>query len=260
LTSFQNLGVLLDLDGVIYQGNSLIPGAAEAIHSLQHNCVPFRFITNTTRMTKKNLVTKLHTMGLSIDANEVFAAPHAAIEYCKNRKYTTIDLVVPDKEMEEDFSGFDLRGDSPQAVVLGDMGPEFTFNLLNSLFNKILNGAELVALHKNKCWHSGAGLSLDLGAFVTALEFATEKEAVLIGKPSPHLFQLAVKHWSIPFQSIYMVGDDIGGDIGGANNVGMKSVLVKTGKFRKEWLDQSGGRPNYVIDSIADLPGLLKLR
>jgi len=210
-------------------------------------------------MTKKNLVSKLYSMGLSIETNEVFAAPHAAVEYCKGKEYTAIDLVVPDREMEKDFSCFNLNVKSTQAVVLGDMGREFTFDLLNSIFKKILNGAELVAMHKNKYWHSGDELTLDLGAFVSALEFSAEKEAVLIGKPSPYLFQLAARPWGIPFQSIYMVGDDMVGDIGGANNVGMRSVLVKTGKFRKEWLGRSADGPKHIISSIADLPNLLQL-
>ncbi len=254
-----DIGILFDLDGVIYQGDSLISGAKESINLLRQNNIPCRFITNTTRMTKKNLVTKLQAMGLTLEVNEVFAAPHAAVEYCKNMKYTTIDLVVPDNEMEEDFIDFDLHAENPQAIVLGDMGNLFTFDLLNALFKKILNGAEIVAMHKNKYWHSGNGLTLDLGAFVSALEFATEKEAVVIGKPNPHLFQLAVKPWGLSFQSIYMVGDDIGGDIGGANNVGMQSILVKTGKYREESLKRSEITPDFIINSVADLPELLQL-
>ena len=254
-----DIGILFDLDGVIYQGDSLISGAKESINLLRQNNIPCRFITNTTRMTKKNLVTKLQAMGLTLEVNEVYTTPHAAVEYCKNMEYTTIDLVVPDNEMEEDFIDFDLHAENPQAIVLGDMGNLFTFNLLNTLFKKILNGAAIVAMHKNKYWHSGNGLTLDLGAFVTALEFATEKEAVVIGKPNPHLFQLAVKPWGLSFQSIYMVGDDIGGDIGGANNVGMQSILVKTGKYREESLKRSEITPDFIINSVADLPELLQL-
>ena len=254
-----DIGILFDLDGVIYQGDSLISGAKESINLLRQNNIPCRFITNTTRMTKKNLATKLQAMGLTLEVNEVFAAPHAAVEYCKNMKYTTIDLVVPDNEIEEDFIDFDLHAENPQAIVLGDMGNLFTYDLLNVLFKKILNGAEIVAMHKNKYWHSGNDLTLALGAFVAALEFATEKEAVVIGKPNPHLFQLAVKPWGLSFQSIYMVGDDIGGDIGGANNVGMQSILVKTGKYREESLKRSEITPDFIINSVADLPELLQL-
>ena len=170
-----------------------------------------------------------------------------SVKYLKENYSLIKDFII-----EEDFSDFSLNVENPQAVVLGDMGHGFTFGLLNSLFKKILNGAKLVAMHKNKYWHSGGELTLDLGAFVSALEFAADKEAVLIGKPSPYLFQLAVKPWQIPFQSIYMVGDDMVSDVGGANNVGMKSVLVKTGKFSKEGVVPLGDKPNYIINSIAD--------
>ena len=139
------------------------------------------------------------------------------------------------------------------------MGHRFIFELLNSLFKKILNGTKLVVMHKNKCWHSDSELTVDLGAFISALEFAADKKAVLIGKPSPYLFQLAVKPWKIPYQSIYMVEDDVVGDIDGANNMGMKSVLVKTGKFRKGGGVSQEIGPNYIINSIADLPNLLQL-
>lgn len=253
------IGILFDLDGVIYQGDSLISGSKESINFLRNNNIPFRFITNTTRMTKKNLLDKLKSMGLILETNEVFAAPHAAVEYCKSKGYKNIALVVPDKDMEEDFSDFELHAENPQAIVLGDMGNQFSFDLLNTLFNKILNGAEIVAMHKNKYWHSGNELNLDLGAFVAALEFATEKEAVVIGKPNPHLFQLAVKPWGLPFKSIYMLGDDIDGDIGGANNVGMQSILVRTGKYREESLRHSVIKPDYIINSVAKLPELLQL-
>ena len=254
-----NFGILFDLDGVIYQGEELITGAKESISLLRQNNIPFRFITNTTRMTKKNLVTRLQSMGLALEVNEVFAAPHAAVEYCKIEGYNNIELVVPDRKMEDDFADFELHTENPQALVLGDMGGQFTFDLLNSLFKKILNGAEIVAMHKNKYWRSGNELTLDLGAFVSALEFASGKEAVVIGKPNPHLFQLAVRPWGLSFQSIYMVGDDIGGDIGGANNVGMQSILVKTGKYREESLKRSEITPDFIINSVADLPELLQL-
>jgi len=252
-------GVLFDLDGVVYQGDSLIPGAKKIINILRHKSIPMRFITNTTRMTKQNLLTKLESMGLTLKINEVFAAPHAAIDYCKAKGYNRIELVVPDKKMEVEFAEFDLNTKDPEAIIIGDMGELFTFNLLNGLFNKILHGAKIVALHKNKYWNSGKGLILDVGAFVSALEFASGESAVVLGKPKPLLFQLAVQTWGLPFQSIYMVGDDIDSDISGAKNVGMQSILVKTGKFHNKILEISDVKPDFLINSIADLSTLLKL-
>ena len=191
--------ILLDLDGTVYQGNSLIPGAYKTLLFLKNASIPFRFITNTTRLTKRKLVFMLEDMGLSVSLDDIFAAPHAAAIYCNKMGYKKILLVVPDRDMEEDFLDFQLVDSDPEAIVLGDMGEGFTFNLINTLFNHILNGAELVAMHKNRFWVSSDGCKLDVGGFVSALEYASGRPASIMGKP------------------------------------------------------------NYIIDSIADLPGIINL-
>jgi HAD superfamily hydrolase (TIGR01458 family) len=251
--------LLLDLDGTIFQGRVLIPGALETLLFLQKAKIPYRFITNTTRMTKKKLVLMMKDMGLSVSSDDIFAAPHAAAIYCQNKGYKKILLTVPDREMEEDFSDFQLVDYNPDAIVLGDMGAGFTFNLINDLFNHILGGSELVAMHKNRFWKSADGYSLDVGAFVSALEYASGRPASIMGKPNSNLFVLASREWSLPAEKILMVGDDIEGDVCGALNAGMKSILVKTGKFRDETLQSSDIKPGYIIDSIADLPGIIDL-
>lgn len=252
-------GVLFDLDGVIFQGDSLIPGAKDVTLKLQAARIPYRFITNTTRMTKNNLVNMLGKMDFSVTAEEIFAAPHAAVEYCKLKGYKHISLIVPDEKMEEDFSFFHLVDEKPEAIVVGDMGKLFTFDLLNRLFLNIINGAELIAMHKNRYWKSASGLTLDLGAFISALEYAAGKSAVIVGKPDPNLFKFAIYDWGLPENSIYVVGDDLDGDIGGAHNAGMKSVLVKTGKFKEENLERSEIKPDHIINSVADLPNIFQL-
>ena len=251
--------LLLDLDGTIFQGGALIPGALETLLFLQNAQIPHRFITNATRMTKKKLVLMLGDMGLSVSLDDIFSAPHAASIYCQNKGYKKILLAVPDREMEEDFSNFQLVDNNPDAIVLGDMGAGFTFNLINDLFNYILDGSELVAMHKNRFWKSVDGYLLDLGAFVSALEYASGRPASVMGKPNSNLFFLASREWNLPAEKILMVGDDIEADIGGALNAGMTSVLVKTGKFRAETLRSYDIKPSYIIDSIADLPGIIDL-
>ena len=252
-------GVLFDLDGVIFQGDRLIPGAEGVIHKLQIAKIPYRFITNTTRMTKYNLINMLSKMGFSVNPKEIFAAPHAAAEYCKLKRYKNISLIVPDEEMKEDFYTFQFVNENPDAIVVGDMGKLFTFELLNRLFLNIINGAELIAMHKNRYWNSADGLTLDLGAFISALEYASGKSAIVVGKPDPNLFKLAVHNWGLSEKSIYVVGDDLDADIMGAHNAGMKSVLVKTGKFREENLKYSEIKPDHIINSVADLPNIFQL-
>ena len=249
--------LLLDLDGTIYQGKSLIPGSLDTLLALKKASIPFRFITNNTRMTKRNLVLMLKDMGLIISACDVFTAPNAAAIYCQNKGYNNILLAVSDKNIVEDFSKFNIVDHNPEAIVMGDMGDGFTFNLINNIFNHILNGAELVAMHKNRFWISDDGCKLDAGAFVSALEYASRKPASVIGKPNSNLFLLASQDWNIPVEKILMVGDDIEGDVGGAINAGIKSALVKTGKFREETLISSNIKPDFIINSIADLPGII---
>ena len=251
--------LLLDLDGTIYQGTSLIPGAADTLLFLQNAGIPYRFITNTTRMSKSNLVLMLADMGLRVFPSEIFAPPHAASIYCQKRGYNNIMLVVKDKEIEEDFYKFQLVDNNPDAIVLGDVGKGFTFALLNNLFNHILNGSELVALHKNRFWQSSTGYTVDVGPFVSALEYASGKPAAIMGKPNANIFILASLDWGLPGEKILMVGDDIDGDIGGALGVGMQSVLVKTGKFMNISLQNSDKQPDHIINSIADLPKFLEL-
>ena len=252
-------GILFDLDGVIYEGNSLIPGSVEALNKIKLAKIPYHFITNTTRMTKNDLVVFLKGMGLNVAPESVFSAPQVALEYCKLKGYKKISLIVPDPKMEQDFSSFQQVDINPDAIVLGDMGQFFTFELLNQLFNKAINGSQIVAMHKNRYWKSDVGLTIDLGTFVAALEYASGKSAAVMGKPDPNMFHLAARLWSVPPDSVIVIGDDIEGDIFGAQSAGMKSVLVKTGKFREDVLAQSKIKPDHIIESVANLPGLLRL-
>ena len=139
------------------------------------------------------------------------------------------------------------------------LGQMFDFELLNNLFISVMRGSQIIAMHKNRYWMAMDELRLDLGAFVSALEYSSGKSAVVIGKPNPSIFNLAVREWGCSNSSIYMIGYDIDADVCGAKNVGMKSVLVKTGKFREDVLIHSKIKPDHIIESIADLTVLFDL-
>ena len=122
-----------------------------------------------------------------------------------------------------------------------------------------MGGSQIIAMHKNRFWMAADGLRIDLGAFVSAIEYASGKTAVVIGKPDPNIFKLSIKGWKFPNHLIYVVGDDIDVDVLGAKNAGMGSVLVKTGKFREDVIAFSKIKPDHIIDSVSDLPSLFKL-
>ena len=142
-------------------------------------------------------------------------------------------------------------------MILGDCGEEFGYALLNRAFRLLIDGAELIALQKNRFWLTPGGIALDVGPFVAALEYAASTDAFVVGKPAPAFFASALGGTGVAAAEAAMVGDDIESDIGGALDAGMAGILVRTGKFRAEAVRAAGIRPTAIIDSIADLPALL---
>ena len=183
---------------------------------------------------------------------EIYTAPVAAAAWLRAQQIRTVAVYVA-AATDVEFAAFQRDADRPEAVVVGDLGRDWTFDRLNQAFRQLLNGARLVAIQKNRYWKSEAGWSLDAGPFVAALEFASGVEATVVGKPSAAFFTGAARALGVSLADIVVVGDDVTTDVAGAQATGAHGVLVKTGKFRPEALGQAG----VVIDSIADLPALL---
>ncbi|MDH4043775.1 MAG: TIGR01458 family HAD-type hydrolase [Gemmatimonadota bacterium] len=248
-------GVLLDLDGTIYELDAPIPGAAEAVARLRRAGIAVRFCTNTTRMPRRALGDRLAAFGIPAAVDDVITAPSAAAAWLKAEGIERVALYVAD-DTREDFAGFTLA-DVPEAVVLGDLADGWTFDVLNRAFRQVLGGARLVALQRNRYWKTADGLSLDAGPFVAALEFATGARATLVGKPSRAFFLAAAASLGVPQQRIVVVGDDVSTDVAGAQAAGLRGVLVRTGKYRPGDEGTVTPAPTAVVDSVADLPGLL---
>ena len=251
-------GVLLDLDGTVFIGDRLVPGAAEAIAALRRGGLPLRFGTNTTRMSRTALVERMHRLGVELETAEVLTAPLAASSWLEKKGLWSLSLCVPEAT-HADFAHFTTDDASPQAVVVGDLGPEWDFHRLNRAFRHIMEGAEFVALQRNRYWETGEGLALDAGAFVTALEFATGREATIVGKPSQAFFQAAADSMGVDLVDVVVVGDDIGADVAGAQACDAAAVLVRTGKFREGNLSSGAAKPDLILDSVASLPSALGL-
>lgn len=253
-------GVLLDLDGTVYQEWQAIPGAAEAIAALRHAGVPFRFTTNTTRRPRSMLAEQLTGMGIPAWADEILSAPAAAAEWLRGQGISRIHLLLAAATREE-FADFVLDDRAPEAVVVGDLGEDWTFPILNQAFRCLMAGAALLAVQRNRYWHTGGhtdgGLSLDAGPFVAALEYGSGKTATLVGKPSPAFFAAAAHQLGVSPDRIAVVGDDLESDVAGARAAGMIGVAVRTGKYRPQDEDRAHAAADIVLDSIAELPAWL---
>ena len=250
-------GLLLDLDGVLYVGDTPVPGAIEALRDLRKRSFPVRFVSNSTRRSRASVASRLRTMGFSIDEKEILTPAVAAAFQLRMEGKTAFLLTTGDARQDFEQSGVELTADHPDAIVVGDAGDNFTYELLNRAMRMILGGAELIALERDRTWMGAGGPMLSAGPFVAALEYATGKEATCVGKPSPGFFAAALEGLGINASGAAMVGDDIETDVGGAQQCGMEGILVRTGKFREDLLASSGVIPDLVIDSVADLPLVL---
>ena len=249
-------GVLLDLDGTVYQEGQAIPGAAEALAALRRAGVPFRFTTNTTRKPRSALARQLTDLGIPARPEEILSAPAAAAGWLRGQGVRRIHLLLAEATREE-FADFILDDCSPEAVVVGDLGEGWTFPILDQAFRCLMEGAALLAVQRNRYWHTNGGLSLDAGPFVAALEYGSGKTATLVGKPSPAFFAAAAHQLGAPPERIAVVGDDLESDVAGARAAGMIGVAVRTGKYRPQDEDRARAAADSVLDSIAGLPGWL---
>ena len=250
--------VLIDLDGVLYVEEAPIDGAREAVERLRSGELALRFVTNTTTRSRAHTLDKLAGLGFSVDERELVTPAALAVRHCRDRGHRRVALVMNDK-VKRDFEELDETGEAVDAVIIGDLGPAFGYDILNLAFRQVMDGAELIALQKNRYWQRAAGLSLDVGPFVAAIEYATGRQAYVVGKPSRTFFDEILRDLGVDATHAAMVGDDIESDIEGAQQAGLDGILVRTGKYREDATRASSVEPTATVDSVASVPALFGL-
>ncbi len=253
--SGDRFGVLLDIDGVLYVGDEPIAGAHEALSALREQSAGVRLVTNTTSRSRHDVVEHLRELGFEVAHEEVLTPAAMAVSHCKEHGYESVAMLVSERLREDLTALSELEsGARADAVVLGDLGDGFTSEVLNGAFRQLMDGAELVSLQHNRYWRRKDGLALDVGAYASALEYASGREGVVVGKPSEAFFKAAMS--DIGLERAVMVGDDVEADVGGAMAAGLPGVLVRTGKYRADSLS-TRVTPTAIVDSIVNVPNLL---
>jgi HAD superfamily hydrolase (TIGR01458 family) len=231
----------------------------DALARLRRLGVPFRLVTNTTSRSRGTLVARLRSYGFGVAAEDLFTATLAGRDLLQRGGYSRVSPFVPEAALE-DLADLDLIGGTsgragnvmPDAVIVGDLGEGWTYQLLQEAFEYLMAGAALVALSRDRYWLNGTRLALDAGPFVVGLEFATGKGARIAGKPSPEFYAAALRSLGLePSLGVAMIGDDLWSDVQGAQHAGLQGWLVRTGKFRESALVESGIRPDRLLESVA---------
>lgn len=252
---------LLDLDGTVYVGTQPVPGAVEAVARLRAGGVAVRFVTNSDLLTPAALRRRLTGMGLDVSDGEVLTPVVLAGEFFANIPGAAV-LAITSPAIRELLGRFlAAQGTAPTHVLLSDPSWGATYDDLDAAFRAIRGGAELVATQLARYAIRDDGEHLDTGGFVVLLEHASGVTARVLGKPSPEFFRLALEAAGGEPPRAVMVGDDRRTDIAGAKAVGLRTVLVRTGKGGGPPPLAAGERvePDAVVDSLASLPDLLGL-
>jgi HAD superfamily hydrolase (TIGR01458 family) len=252
--------ILVDIDGVLHVSGEPIPGAMEAVAELRRQGHRLRFVTNNTTRSRATLAEELRGYGIELDDSELQTIAVAAARALAGKRVFALVIAA----LVEDLDGIQFVGEGAEAVLLGgadeteETGRVFSYMNLARAFAELELGADLYCLHKNQWWQTSRGPLLDSGAFVAGLEYAAGVEATVLGKPSPAYFEAALAALDAEPGLTWMVGDDLETDIAGAQRYGLKTVLVRTGKFRPDQLERSTIVPDAVISSIAYLPQWLE--
>jgi HAD superfamily hydrolase (TIGR01458 family) len=262
--------LLLDLDGVILVAGKPVPGSPEAVSTLERQGVPYRIVTNTSGLSRTTMARWAASIGAPVPAERFQSALSASAAWAKRRFPGAPLYVLASDDAKTEFDGQRLlshdeagkRGATAAAVIVGDSPEEATFDNLNRAFRLVKGGARLVGMHRNPWWLTPDGPTIDSGAYVAGLEFATETRATTIGKPSPTFFSMAVADLrrqagrDLARDEIAMVGDDVRTDIRAAQRSGLRGIFVLSGKHgaadvEAAATERGGRRPDAIADDLA---------
>lgn len=247
-------GFLIDMDGVVYRGSQLIPGAREFIAQLQAENIPFMFLTNNSERSPRDLVAKLDHLGLQVSWKNFYTAAHCTADFLIRQRPKSSAFVIGEGGLLIALQEAGIAFDSirPDYVVVGE-GRLFNYELVEKAMRLVEKGSQLIATNPDTWCPTDLGPRPGTGALAAFLESATGKKAYYLGKPNPFMFLMARSRLGLHTAETVMIGDTMETDIRGAIEMGMQAFLVLTGSTTREMLQNYPFTPTQVLDSIADL-------
>ncbi|MBL7473032.1 HAD-IIA family hydrolase [Robertkochia sediminum] len=247
-------GFLIDMDGVIYSGDDMIPGADTFIKTLQDENIPFLFMTNNSQRTPLDAVNKLAKMGIAVEEKNVYTSAMATAYFLSFMNPNGTAYVLGEGGLITSLHqhGYTLVNQNPDFVVVGE-GRNFTLEMVNSAVEMILNGAKFIATNLDPSPKKKGWSNLGIKAVVAMIEEATGKQAFSVGKPSPVMMRAARKYLGLESAETIIIGDTMGTDILGGVQLGYTTILTLSGVTKEEHLNDFAFKPELIIDSVADL-------
>ncbi|GMV90654.1 MAG: haloacid dehalogenase [Candidatus Hydrogenedentota bacterium] len=247
-------GFLIDMDGVIYRGHEMIPGADTFVRKLLEREIPFLFLTNNSQRTGRDVATRLRRMGIPVEERHIFTCAMATARFLAHQKPHGTAFIIGEGGLTQALhhNGYSIVDSDPDYVVVGE-GRTFTFEHIEKAVRMIVGGAKLVATNPDPNCPTSEGLRPGCGAIVAMLERATGIEAFSVGKPSPVMMRAARKELGLSAEETVMIGDTMETDILGGVQMGYRTVLVLSGGTSEADLSRFAYRPDVIVPSIAEL-------
>jgi HAD superfamily hydrolase (TIGR01458 family) len=257
LPSIKKIPILIDFDGVVKIGSSSAPDAEIFFNFISTNEIPACILSNSTLRTGELIKEFFISQGIELQI-PALTAFDATLGFVK-KNYKKVQVYCRNY-LKHHFEGM-IDEENPEVIVIGDIEDRWNYQIINDIFKKVMNGTDLIAMHKNKYWNPSGELLIDAGAFITAIEFASGKEAILIGKPSPHYFKAALEKINAKIDDgFYMVGDDIENDIKAAQDIGGKGILIYTGKTKFPLYSNQTIKTDFEAYSLKEVMDFLSVK
>jgi NagD protein len=247
-------GYLLDMDGVIYRGGEVIPGAVKFVKKLRETGTPFLFLTNNSQRTRRDVATKLCRMGIPATEDDVFTCAMATARFLARQKPGGTAYVIGEGGLLNALhrNGYSVVEDSPDYVVIGE-GRAFTFEMIEKAVRLVERGAKLIATNLDPNCPTDNGIRPGCGAIVAMIEKATGVQAFSLGKPSPLMMREARKELNLTTAETVMVGDTMETDILGGVQLSYRTILVLSGGTKKSDLSKFAYQPDLVVKDVGEI-------
>jgi len=245
---------MIDMDGTVYKGNIVIPGAPEFIERVKARNIPFVFLTNNSSSDRSYYLNKLTKMGFKVSIDNILTSTTATIQYLSryHNKKSVYPLGTPAFEKEIKEAEICTDGNDPDIVLLA-FDRTITYEKMNNAYRSIKKGAELIATHPDDLCPTEHGYDVDIGPFIRLFESMTGVKATVIGKPNRLMAEMAAERMNVPLKDTVMVGDRLYTDMRMASDSGIRSIMVLTGEAKESDIKNSDIRPTVIVNSVDDL-------
>ncbi len=247
-------GFIIDMDGVIYHGNKLLPGVNEFLSWMENSGKKYLFLTNASERTPKELHEKLKRLGITVGVEHFYTSALATAGFLASQKPEGSAYIIGDAGLIHALYnvGYSINNVNPDYVVVGDTHG-YNFEKIQEAVNLVLNGAKLIGTNPDITGPVEHGIAPSTKALIAPIEIATGKKAYFVGKPNPLMMRIALKKIEVQREKAIVIGDRMDTDIRCGLESEIDTLLVLSGITSREDIDKFPYHPQYVLGGVVDL-------